>query len=97
MYVGDYAEQDAALTLKLWQAFKIKLRQDEVESIFNVETEVFPVLFDMTRRGIRFDRDKCEQLISQMRRREKEILAELKQNLRKKRGYLGCTVRGAGV
>ena len=79
MYVGDYAEQDAALTLKLWQAFKIKLRQDEVESIFNVETEVFPVLFEMTRRGIRFDRDKCEQLISQMRRREREILAELKQ------------------
>ena len=79
MYVGDYAEQDAALTLKLWQAFKIKLRQDEVESIFNVETEVFPVLFEMTRRGIRFDRDKCEQLINQMRRREREILAELKQ------------------
>ena len=37
------------------------------------------MLFDMTRRGIRFDRDKCEQLINQMRRREREILAELKQ------------------
>ena len=79
MYVGDYAEQDAALTLKLWQAFKIKLRQDEVESIFNLETDVFPVLFEMTRKGILFDRDKCEQLIGQMRRREKEILGELKQ------------------
>jgi len=30
MYVGEYAEQDAALTLKLWQHFKIKMRQDEV-------------------------------------------------------------------
>lgn len=79
MYVGDYAEQDAALTLKLWQAFKAKLRIEEVESIFNVETDVFPVLFEMTRRGIRFDRSKCEQLIDQMRRREKEILAELKR------------------
>ena len=79
MYVGEYAEQDAALTLKLWQAFKIKLRQDEVESIFNLETEVFPVLFEMTRKGILFDRSKCEQLIGQMRRREKDILAELKQ------------------
>ena len=79
MYVGEYAEQDAALTLKLWQAFKIKLRQDEVESIFNLETDVFPVLFEMTRKGILFDRDKCEQLIGQMRRREKEILGELKQ------------------
>jgi DNA polymerase I len=58
MYVGEYAEQDAALTLKLWQHFKIKMRQDEVESIFGVETDVFPVLLEMTRRGIRFDRDQ---------------------------------------
>jgi DNA polymerase I-like protein with 3'-5' exonuclease and polymerase domains len=42
MYVGDYAEQDAALTLKLWQALKIKLRQEEVESIFNLETRRVP-------------------------------------------------------
>lgn len=79
MYVGDYAEQDAALTLKLWQAFKIRMRQEEVESIFALETEVFPVLLNMTRRGIRFNRDKCEQLIVQMQRREREILAELKR------------------
>jgi DNA polymerase I-like protein with 3'-5' exonuclease and polymerase domains len=81
MYVGEYAEQDAALTLKLWQAFKIKLRQDEVESIFNVETDVFPVLFEMTRRGILFDRDKCGQLISQMRKREKELLQHMKEQV----------------
>lgn len=81
MYVGEYAEQDAALTLKLWQAFKIKLRQDEVESIFDLETEVFPVLFEMTRRGIRFDRDKGAQLISQMRKREKELLQQMKEQV----------------
>ena len=51
MYVGEYAEQDAALTLKLWQTFKIRMRQDEVESIFNLETEAFPVLHNMTGRG----------------------------------------------
>ena len=79
MYVGTYAEQDAALTLKLWQAFKIKMRQDEVESIFNLETEVFPVLFEMTRRGIRFDREKAGRLIEQLQKREKEIYAELKR------------------
>ena len=79
MYVGEYAEQDAALTLKLWQHFKIKMRQEEVESIFNVETDVFPVLLEMTRRGIRFDRAKCEQLISQMRKREKELLQQIKE------------------
>lgn len=79
MYVGEYAEQDAALTLKLWQHFKIKMRQEEVESIFNLETEVFPVLLEMTRRGIRFDRAKCEKLISQMRKREKELLQQIKE------------------
>ena len=79
MFVGDYAEQDAALTLKLWNYFKIKLRQEEVESIFDLETRLFPVLFDITKRGVRFDRNKCEQLIVQLIAREKE----LKQNLRK--------------
>jgi len=78
MYVGEYAEQDAALTLKLWHHFKIKLRQDEVESIFDLETEVFPVLMNMTQRGIRFDRSKAEQLIVRLQRREKEIYQELK-------------------
>lgn len=78
MYVGDYAEQDAALTLELWQHFKVKMRQDEVESIFNLETEVFPILLNMTQRGIRFDRAKAERLIHQLQRREKEIHQELK-------------------
>lgn len=79
MYVGDYAEQDAALTLKLWQHFKGLMRREEVESIFDLETKTFPVLFEMTRRGVRFDRSRAEQLIDQLQRREKEIHAELRK------------------
>jgi len=78
MYVGDYAEQDAALTLKLWQALKIKLRQEEVESIFNLETAVFPVLLGMTQRGIRFDRFNCELLIDKLKKREKELYTHMR-------------------
>ena len=78
MYVGEYAEQDAALTLKLWQTFKIKLRQDDVESIFDLETRLFPALLDMTEKGIRFDIDKCEQTISKLVKREKEVIAHIK-------------------
>ena len=78
MYVGDYAEQDAALTLKLWQAFKTKMRIEDVESIFQLETEVFPVLFNMTYNGIRFDREKCSKLIDQLVVRERQIHAELR-------------------
>ena len=78
MYVGNYAEQDAALTLKLWQYFKVKLRQDDVESIFDLETRLLPVLLGITERGIRFDRNKCEQTIDALIKREKELHAQIK-------------------
>ena len=78
MYVGEYAEQDAALTLKLWHYLKIKLRQEDVESIFDLETRLFPVLFEMTFKGVRFDREKCEQTICKLKTREKELIDKLK-------------------
>ena len=78
MHVGGYAEQDAALTLKLWHHFKSLLAKDEVESIFNLETEVLPVLVDITLKGIHFDRAKCERHMHDMRAKEAEILKFLK-------------------
>ena len=78
MYVGDYAEQDAALTLKLWHHLKPLLRKEEVESIFTLETELLPVLIDLTYQGIRFDRDHCEKLIQDFKRRENEHIKQIK-------------------
>lgn len=79
MYVGAYAEQDAALTLKLWQHFKILLRKEEVDSIFTLETDLLPILVELTRKGIQFDRDKCARQIEDMRRKEEQCLAEIKK------------------
>ena len=79
MYVGAYAEQDAALTLKLWHHFKILLRKEEVDSIFTLETDLLPIIIELTRKGIRFDRDKCEQQIEAMRRKEEKCLSEIKK------------------
>jgi len=79
MYVGAYAEQDAALTLKLWQHLRTLLRKEEVESIFDLETELLPILIDVTYRGIRFDRQKASLLIDQMQEKEKKLLADIKK------------------
>jgi DNA polymerase I-like protein with 3'-5' exonuclease and polymerase domains len=79
MYVGEYAEQDAALTLKLWNHFKILLRNEEVESIFNLETELLPILVDLTKQGIRFDRDKAQRVIRDYQDREAKLLQDLKK------------------
>lgn len=78
MHVGDYAEQDAALTLKLWHHFQILMRKEEVESLFELETAVLPVLVDITLNGIQFDRKKCEERMVEMRQKETEILKYLK-------------------
>jgi DNA polymerase I-like protein with 3'-5' exonuclease and polymerase domains len=78
MYVGEYAEQDAALTLKLWHHLKALLRKEEVESIFTLETELLPVLINLTFQGIRFNRDRCEQLIADFKRKEAEHIKQIK-------------------
>jgi DNA polymerase I-like protein with 3'-5' exonuclease and polymerase domains len=78
MHVGEYAEQDAALTLKLWHHFKALLQRDEVQSIFELETEVLPVLVDITLKGIRFNRAECERQVEEMRRKEQDILKYIK-------------------
>lgn len=78
MFVGEYAEGDAELTLKLWQCFKGLLRREEVESIFDLETRLLPVLVDITLRGVRFDRSKAIELRNDMNFREKELLKKIR-------------------
>jgi len=77
MYVGRYGEQDAALTLKLWHHLQVLMRQEEVESIFQLERELLPVLVGMTYKGIRFDRDKAERLIEELRDKEKKLIKNI--------------------
>jgi len=79
MFVGDYAEQDAALTLKLWQYLKTQLAKEEVESIFELETELLPILVDLTYKGVRFDSDRAEKRIAEMKGMEKDLLQQIKK------------------
>jgi DNA polymerase I-like protein with 3'-5' exonuclease and polymerase domains len=77
LYVGEYAEQDAALTLKLWQVLKKELVVEEVRGIFDLETELFPILLNMTRCGIRFDTSRAHEALAAMQKRQAEIQEEL--------------------
>ena len=79
MFVGFYASQDAALTLKLWHHLEILIRQEEIESIFELETEVLPILTGMTFRGIRFDREGAKKLIVDMQKKEKQMMTYIRK------------------
>ena len=79
MYVGEYAEQDADLTLKLWQEMKKQMYHEDVEDIFKLETELFPCLVDMRFLGVRVDTQAAYELKQQLVEEEKECLYKVKK------------------
>jgi len=78
MYVGEYAEQDADLTYKLWQEMKKQMYHEDVEDIFKLETELFPCLVDMRFLGVRVDTEAAYTLKQQLVEEEKECLQKVK-------------------
>lgn len=78
-YVGPYAEQDAAVTLRLWDRLRTDLVRDECTSIFELESSLVPVLLDMKTRGVRVDMDRAEQVKKELSGREQVLLKEVKE------------------
>ena len=80
MYVGDYAEQDADLTLRLWHYFKIEITKQELTSIFDLETRLLPCLIDMKWNGVRVDLEKAELIKKNLQIQENKILRQIKKD-----------------
>ena len=78
LYVGEYAEKDAELTLKLWQACKHELQTQDVWDIFDLETALTPCLIDMRFKGVRVDIEEAERLKKMMGQEEKNLLKQIK-------------------
>jgi len=79
MEVGAYAEKDAELTLELWQIFKKEIIYQDVESIFNLETDLFPCLVDMRFLGVRVDVERAHKLKQDLEYQEKLLLSQIKK------------------
>ncbi len=47
MYVGSYAEKDAELTLELYKVLDKEMKNQRLEKIFKIESDLFPCLIDM--------------------------------------------------
>ena len=77
-FVGEYAEQDAELTLKLWRRFETEIKTQNLQSIFDMETELLPILIQMREHGIRMNMDKAEQMKKTFVQEEKKKLKEIK-------------------
>ncbi len=78
-HVGYYAEQDARLTYLLWQRFKHEIRQQNLETIWELEKNLLPILIKMRKQGIRVNVEKAEQLQINFSKKEKVLLSEIKK------------------
>ena len=76
--VGAYGEKDAEITLKLWQKLKKIIIEDNLQNIFNLETDLFPCLVDMRHLGVRVDVEKANQLKTAMAVKEENLLQQIK-------------------
>ena len=78
MYVGEYAERDAVVTLDLWQRMKQEIQHQDIQSIFDLETELFPCLVDMRFLGVRVNLEAANELKNKLSSEEKECLQKVK-------------------
>ena len=76
--VGGYAEKDAELTLMLWQKFKKIIIEDDLQKIFNLETDLFPCLVDMRFLGVRVDVQKAHTLKTALKIKEENLIHQIK-------------------
>ncbi|MBW0175387.1 MAG: hypothetical protein KXJ45_00405 [Candidatus Fonsibacter sp.] len=79
MYVGNYAEKDAVLTLELFKVLSREIQKQSLQNIFDIETQLFPCLTDMKFKGVRVDVEKARLLKQKLTSQEQEILLKIKQ------------------
>ena len=79
MYVGNYAEKDAKLTLELFKVLSREIQKQSLQNVFDLETQLFPCLTDMKFKGVRVDVEKARLLKQKLTSQEQEILLKIKQ------------------
>ena len=76
-FVGAYAEQDAALTLRLWRHFQTLIIKEDIADILALENKVLSTVIPMRQRGVRVDMDRAEELKKHFLGQEECLLKEI--------------------
>ena len=79
LHVGSYAERDAVATYGLWQEMKKEILHQDLDDIFNLETDLFPCLVDMRFKGVRVNVEGAQGLKKQLIDQEHKLLHEIKK------------------
>lgn len=77
--VAKYAIQDAVLTLKVWNVLEPMIKQEGLWPVFELETELSPVLIKMRHKGVRINAQKRDELIAELTKREADAKAQIEE------------------
>jgi len=76
-FVGEYAEKDAEMTLKLWHALQHEITKQDLWDVFDLESNLFPCLVDMKFQGVRVDVQKAMSVKHELINTEKGLLEDI--------------------
>lgn len=78
-FVGEYAEADAALPLLVLRRQEKEIEEQDLWRIYNMESELLPVLVKMRRRGVRVSLDRLAKVEEWSKQQERGALEEIEQ------------------
>lgn len=76
-YVGEYAEDDAYLPIQILKQQMVRIEKEKLQEIWQLESDLLPVLFKMRARGIKVDLDRAEILSANMQDEENVVLRRI--------------------
>ena len=78
-FVGEYAEADAKITLRLHEKLSSEITTDSLQTIYDMECKLINVILSMTKRGVRVDIPKSLRLIEQFKNKEKKLIKRVNE------------------
>lgn len=77
-YVGPYAEADAEQPLKILRRQEKAIDEQDLWEVYDLESDLLPVLVRMRRRGVRVDEDRLDEVERWSLEEERQALKEVK-------------------
>jgi len=75
--VGEYARKDAFLALRLWEYQEKEIESQGLHKIAKLERDLFPVVFDMERQGVKVNVELANQAVAKLTTIIEDTQAEL--------------------
>lgn len=78
-YWGLYAEDDADLAIQVYLKQLVRIKDEQLDDIFNLETELTQVLWHMRRVGVAVDLERAEKVAKEARLHEDQLYSQLEK------------------